>query len=470
MPPAQDYALIAEQSLLGAALVNNSAIDAVDGKVCAADFKEPLHQRLWDVFSGARQNGRAIDFKLAVAALGSDAGMEVAPGFSAAQYIARLATEATSVVSCRDYASAIREAADFRRVAAVAADITRHVARPEIAPPAEVARLCIAQLDEIISASTDQGAPQVSAGQAAWEAVNRAVAAKDSGGAVMGVPYGLHKLDDATLGMAAGEMVLMGARPSMGKTAAGLSISLKAALAGRGVMFFSLEMMGSALMERALSDMLYDGRRVVTYRQIRAGQFTGAEEDALAAAAASLDNAPLVIEQEPGLTVGQITARARKQKSKWEMDGGPSLDLVVVDHLHLVRASERYSGDSVSELTEISGALKGLAKDLGVAVLVLCQLNRDSQKREDKRPQLADLRGSGALEQDADVVIFLHREEYYVEREHGLNEGAEAERLAKLDACQNIMEFAIAKQRQGPIKTVRAFANIACNAIRDLAE
>lgn len=177
-----------------------------------------------------------------------------------------------------------------------------------------------------------------------------------------------------------------------------------------------------------------------------------------------------MIEQEPGLTVGQITARARKLKSKWELDGGPRLDLVVVDHLHLVRASERYSGDSVSELTEISGALKGLAKDLGVAVLVLCQLNRDSQKREDKRPQLADLRGSGALEQDADVVIFLHREEYYIEREKGLDEASEAERLARLDAYQNIMEFAIAKQRQGPITTIRAFANMACNAIRDLAE
>lgn len=260
MAPVQDYSIIAEQSLLGAALINNSAIDAVDGKLCAADFKEPLHQRLWDVFSTARQNGRAIDFKLAVAALGSDAKAEVAPGFTAGQYIARLATEATAVVSCRDYAAAIREAADFRRVASVADDISRHVARPETASPAEVARMCIAHLDEIISSSADKGAPQVTAGQAAWEAVSRSVAAKDSGGAIMGVPYGLARLDDATLGMSAGEMVLLGARPSMGKTAAGLSIALKAARAGRGVIFFSLEMMGAALMERALADMLYDGR------------------------------------------------------------------------------------------------------------------------------------------------------------------------------------------------------------------
>ena len=464
------HSIEAEQALLGAALWNNEVVDIVDGKLSGDDFFEPIHARLWSIFSEARRAGRLIDVRLAAAALGADSKVEVAPGMTISHYLARLATEATTVIGARDYAATVHELADMRRIGEVADRLKLHTNNAGAVSPADVARESIEALDRIVAANSDSAAPRVSAGQAATAAFERMVRTKDSGKPIVGVPYGLARLDAATLGLAPGEMVLIGARPSMGKTALGVSIAKAAAQAGHGVIFFSLEMYGDALMERALSDLTYDERCPITYRQIRAGKVTDEEIDRLASAASLLNTMPWVIEQEPGLTAGQIVARSRKFQSALAQKAGPKLDLVIVDHVHLVRASQRYAGSRTGEVTEISGALKALAKELGVAVLVLCQLNRANEGRENKRPQLSDLRDSGALEQDADVVMFLHREEYYLEREKGKDAQAEDERLSKLDASKNILEISIAKQRQGPIGIIEAFCNIGCNAIRNLAE
>lgn len=457
-----------EQAFLGAAIWNNEVVDIVDGKLAEADFFEPVHARLWSVFMEARRAGRVIDARLTAAALGSDAQVEIVRGMSVSQYVARLAAGAITVAGAKDYAASIREMADMRRIVDVADDLKAQVGKA--ASPADVARVSIEALDSIVSANADTAAPRVTAGEAARSAFERMIRTKDSGRSIVGAPYGLSRLDAATLGLAAGEMILVGARPSVGKTAFAISVGRAAAEAGHGVIFFSLEMYGDALMERALADVVYDHRRPITYRQIRAGKVTEEEIDRLAAATGHLNTLPFVIEQEPGLTAGQIVARARKFKLKLEQSSGPRLDLVVVDHVHLVRASGRYAGNRTAEVTEISGALKGMAKELGVAVLVLCQLNRANEGRENKRPQLSDLRDSGALEQDADVVMFLHRDEYYLEREKGKDAQAEDERVSKLDKCKNILEIAIAKQRQGPITLIEAFCEIGSNAIRNLAE
>ncbi len=463
-----DPAIVAEQSLLGAVLMNNAAFDAVDGRVSTEDFKEPLHQRLWQVFAAARQNGQAVDYKLAIAALGSDAKVEILPDYTVGRYVAKLAAEATTVVGCRDYAALIRRSADFRRIADVAENIRQHVARPEVAPPAEVAKGCIEQLDAIVSANTTSSSKGRSIGQAAETVLDRMMEAKDRGRPVSGIPSGLTDIDRATLGMHKGEMILVGARPSVGKTSYGVSVALSAAHAGHGVAFFSLEMGAEALTERAIASMIHDGGRGPTYRQIRAGQVEEWQCERVAQAALDFRALPLWIDDTPGLTAGQIVSRTRRKKAQME-DDGHALDLVVIDHVHLVQASQRYAGNRTAEVTEISGAIKALAKDLDVAVLVLCQLNRGNENREDKRPQLSDLRDSGALEQDADVVIFLHRESYYLERQKGKDAAAEHERLDRLSACENTMDIAIAKQRQGPITIATVFCDIGRNAIRDLA-
>lgn len=459
-----------EQALLGGVIWHNEIVDIVEGKLSEADFFEPLHRRIWSVFSEARRSGRRIDTKLAASALGSDAKEVVVDGVTVGQYVARLATDAVPVVSCRDYAAGIRELADMRRIVEVADRLKAGSANAGAIQPADLARESIEALDAIVACNTDTAAPRVSAGEAARSALERMVHTRESGRSIVGAPYGLARLDAATLGLAKGEMILVGARPSVGKTAFAVSVARAAAEAGHGVIYFSLEMYGDALMERAMADIVYNPRQPITYRQIRAGKVTDAEVDRLASAASHLNTIPLVIEQEPGLTAGQIVARSRKFKAHLEQTPGPKLDLVIVDHVHLVQSSGRYAGKRTDEVTEISGALKGLAKQLGVAILVLCQLNRGNEGRENKRPQLSDLRDSGALEQDADVVMFLHRDEYYLERQKGKDDQEEMERTTKLDARKNILEIAIAKQRQGPIAIIDAFCDIGCNAIRNLAE
>lgn len=468
MPAEHPHDIEVEQAFLGAILWNNEVMDIVDGKLADADFFEPVHARLWAVFVEARRAGRVIDARLTAAALGSDAKVEIAPGMNVSQYVARLASCAITVAGAKDYAASIREMADMRRIVDIADSIKSQSVNG--ISPSDMARVSIEALDGIVSANADTSAPRISAGDAATAAFERMIRTKDSGRAIVGAPYGLSRLDAATLGLAPGEMILIGARPSVGKTAVAISIARAAAEAGHGVIFFSLEMYGDALMERAMADVVYDHRRPITYRQIRAGKVTDDEIERLASAISHLKTLPFEIEQEPGQTAGQIVARSRKYKLKLEQLPGPKLGLVIVDHVHLVRASGRYAGNRTAEVTEISGALKGMAKELGVAVLVLCQLNRANEGRDNKRPQLSDLRDSGALEQDADVVMFLHRDEYYLEREKGKDAQAEDERISKLDRCKNLLEISIAKQRQGPVMMIEAFCEIGCNAIRNLAE
>lgn len=458
----------AEQALIGAALINADAVDVVEGRVAPEDFFEPVHRHIWGTFLEARRMGRSIDMTLTIGALKSVASQELFDGMTVGQYVARLASESITVVGCRDYAAHIRELADFRRMAEVGDTLRATALSQSARSPAEAARASIEVLDGIVSANLDQSVKPMSIGAAAAGAYRQMLETRESGRAIAGVAYGLSELDDATLGMSYGEMVLLGARPSVGKTATGFSIACKAARNGHGAAFFSLEMGAQSLTQRALSDLTYDNGPPITYRAIRAGQVDDKQAARLERAALEMIPWPLEIEQEMGLTVGQITSRTRKLKEKFEREGKVRLELVVIDHVHLVRASERYSGNRTAEVTEISGALKALAKELDVCVLVLCQLNRGNENREDKRPQLSDLRDSGALEQDADVVLFLHRESYYLERQKGKTAEDEAERQAALYANENLMEIAIAKQRQGPIKIVSVFCDIGCNAIRNL--
>jgi replicative DNA helicase len=190
-------------------------------------------------------------------------------------------------------------------------------------------------------------------------------------------------------------------------------------------------------------------------------------DDALVDAARLLRSVPLQIEQQPALSVAQIVARTRHHKNELERTG-KTLDLVVVDHMHLVKASDRYRGSRVHEVTEISGGLKALAKELNVPVIALAQLSRNVEGRDEKRPTMADLRDSGSIEQDADVVIFAFREEYYLSQSLS-DRAAEDRRIARLAECRNSLELIIAKHRNGPTGTVKIFFDCAHNAARDLA-
>lgn len=448
-----------EQALLGAALVHPDAIQMVEGLVTTDDFAEPLHAHLWEVLCTAHRAGRRLDIKLLVSAIGPDAHIPIGSGMTAGQYVARLAAEATTVINARDYAGTIKDLADQRRIASIGASL-RHEVKID---PGEIAAEAIEQLDQIVASRVNVGTPGLHMPEAAARAVDEIALAYQRDGAISGYTWGLKDLDHKTLGMQPGELLIIAGRPGMGKTAVGLTVARKTAEAGNRVLFESLEMRDTPLTQRMIADQLFDDGIQLPYWKMRSGRISEAEFGTITEAARKIALLPVRIEQRPALTVSQIAAQARQLKRR------AGLQVVVVDHLHLVRASERYKGNKVNELGEISSGLKALAKELDVAVVALCQLSRGVEGRDDKRPNLGDLRGSGDIEQDADTVVMLFREAYYLERNEPLQGSPESlPWTTKMAEAASRLQAIVEKQRNGPIGIVNLFCNIACNAVRDL--
>jgi replicative DNA helicase len=223
-----------------------------------------------------------------------------------------------------------------------------------------------------------------------------------------------------------------------------------------------------SLGSRAISDLLYQCHDPIPYWNIARGEISEIQAQKIVDASRDLRNLPLFIDPQPSLTVSQIAARARKHARSLERQG-KTLDVVYVDHIHLIKPNDRYRGNRTAEITEISGALKALAKELNVALVGLAQLSRAVESRDDKRPTMADLRDSGSLEQDADLIVFLYREEYYLQRQYS-DPISEDRRIARLAEVRNKLELFIAKQRNGPTGSLQIFFDCVSNAARDLEE
>lgn len=448
----------AEQALIGAVLVNNDALRAVDGLISVDDFSEETHRILWQAMLDAEKANRRIDPKLLASALGPDAKIDLGGGMTVGRYVARLAAEATTVINAPDYARTVRDAADSMRLA----EIGRGMSAPG-RDPSDVAIDAIDSADAILAARAQGGRqPTVSLASAVGRAVESAARAYQTQGAITGVSWGLSALDRKTLGMHGGELLILAGRPGMGKTAIALSIARRAAVKAK-TMFVSLEMSDEALAQRMLADELYDVCPI-PYWTIQAGRFRESEFPIIRDAEQRLAALPLQIDRQASLTVAQIAARARQRHRRH------GLDLLFVDHLHLVRASERYKGHRVEEIGEITRGLKALARDLNIPVVALCQLSRAVEGRDDKRPTMADLRGSGDIEQDADAVMMLYRESYYLDRKKPDKSDGEATAkwFAMAEKARNKLDVLIEKQRQGPVGSVTVFCSIAHNAVRDL--
>lgn len=286
------------------------------------------------------------------------------------------------------------------------------------------------------------------------------------GGGITGVTYGLTDINQTTGGMHSGEMVVLGARPGMCKTAFALSTSIKAAKAGKGVAFISLEMNAKTLVKRAITDIAYDWNVKVPYTDLVTGRVSQQDFEALVVANTDLGQLPIWIEEQSGLTLADLRVKVDRIREE-AAQRGQSIDLLVVDYLQLLAASGRYSGNRVQEVTELSAGLRNFGRDEGLAILALSQLSRGVESRENKRPTLSDLRESGSIEQDADTVAFLYRESYYLEKDRGKNSDEEADRIERLADCQNKLEFIIAKQRMGAVKTIDLFVDVACSAVRN---
>ena len=446
----------AEQQLLGAILTNNELYDRVAQVIDETHFYEPVHQRIWEV-AKARITKNALASPVTLKAfLEDDEGLKELGGPG---YLARLAGAAISSFAARDYAQMIYDMAIRRKLMDLGRDITEKAQRVDVeTEPREQ----IVQAEQALYKLGEQG--QATQGfqsflKAVTDAVNVANAAYQRDGGLAGISTGLTDLDKKLGGLHPSDLLILAGRPSMGKTSLATNIAFNIAKAyrrgqrpdgstgaveGGCVGFFSLEMSAEQLAARVLSEAAE-----VPSEQIRRGDMTETEFRRFVEAAKALEACPLFIDDTPALPIPQLAARARRLKREH------GLDALFVDYLQLLRPAS--SKDSrVNEVSEITQGLKAVAKELDIPVVALSQLSRQVEARDDKRPQLSDLRESGSIEQDADVVMFVFREEYYAEREKPSDDQLEkmAEWQERMNRLHGKAEVIIGKQRHGPIGTV----------------
>ncbi len=451
--------LEAEQGLLGAILVDNRALERVDF-LKPEHFYAPAHQRIFKAIQILTERGQIASPVTLKAYFEKDEDLEQAGG---TVYLADLAGSVISVVNTLDYGNTIYDLHLRRELITYGNEVVNESFSHDLdrnamdtITDAESKLYKLAETGEI-----KQGF--VTLRDSILASIENAEKAFNTKGQVTGVTTGLKDLNDKLGGLHPSDLLILAGRPSMGKTALATNIAFNAAKAfadsggkeGAIVAFFSLEMSHDQLTTRILAD-----QASISSDSLRKGNISEVQFRDFAQAAHSLSSVPLYIDDTPSLTIGAVRARSRRLKRK------NGLGLIVVDYLQLLRGSGSRQSEQnrVLEVSEITRGLKALAKELQVPVLALSQLSRSVETREDKRPMLSDLRESGSIEQDSDVVMFVYREEYYLSREEPAQRANEAadkfnERYAhwsqRLQETANIAEAVVAKQRHGPIGIVK---------------
>lgn len=456
--PPHDIEL--EQTILGTILHDNAVIDRL-AALSPDDFYEPVHQAVFASMLEQWATSRAVN--LATLRTIIYEVPSVTEKLPMTEYLRRLLTAGDTrniealVETQRDYAN--------RRRLVQAAISMEAQARNLGIGVSETANLAVASIDDVLSLARGKGPTRRSADDAFRETLEAMAA--DTG--QDRITSGLSSIDAVTGGWRRKQFAILAGRPSMGKSTVALSSLVATAQHGFGVLLFSLEMDVHALTARVLTDLSWTPDTRVAYADAMSSRASARDMERLGRAAAHYSQLPLTIDDQRGLTMAEIAARTRAEAQRMER-AGHRLGLVVVDHLGLLKPSGRYAGNKVQEVGEVSDALATLAKDQDVAVLALHQLNRGTEGRENKRPTLADLRNSGDLEQDADLVCFAYRQSYYLERSK-CDPGSQQEfqRQTELDACKNTLDILIAKNRNGPTTSVTMFCDMASNVIRDLA-
>ena len=452
-PPAN---IEAEQALLGAILINNDAYDRVSDFLRSEHFVEEIHRRIYDIAGSLIRAGKLASPITLKTFLGEH---DLGGGMTVPQYLARLAGEATTIINAGDYGRTIHDLAVRRSLINIGEDVVN------VAYDAPVDSSPRDQIEEAekrlyqIAEGGQYGGGFSKFSDALKQAVDMAARAYERDGHLSGVSTGLDDLDHKMGGLQASDLIIIAGRPGMGKTALATNIAFNIAKAYRGelkpdgstqtvnggiVGFFSLEMSAEQLATRILADQ----SGVASYK-IRRGDITEQEFHLLSRAMHEMQSIPFYIDQTGGISIAQLTARARRLKRQ------RGLDVLVIDYLQLLSGSKGKSDNRVQELTEITTGLKALAKELSVPILGLSQLSRAVEQRDDKRPQLSDLRESGSIEQDADVVIFVYREEYYLQNKEprpGTDEHIAW--MTEMERAHGRAEVIIGKQRHGPTGTV----------------
>nr|WP_249731149.1 replicative DNA helicase [Chelatococcus sp. HY11] len=446
----------AEQALLGAVLVNNDAYFRVSDFLEAEHFQEEVHRRIYEVATSLIKAGKiATPITLKTFLGDQDLG-----GVTIPQYLARLAAEATTIINAEDYGRTIHDLAVRRRLIEIGEDMVNEAydSAVDVSPRDQIEE-AERRLYELAETGRYDGGFQNFA-TALTAAVDVAAAAYKREGKLSGLATGLHDLDRMMGGLQPSDLVILAGRPAMGKTSLATNIAFNIAKAYRGekqpdgavktmnggiVGFFSLEMSSEQLANRIIAEQA----GIPSYK-IRRGDIREDEFYKISDVAREMQTIPFYIDQTGGLSIAQLAARARRLKRQ------RGLDLLVVDYLQLLSGSSKKGENRVQELTEITTGMKALAKELAVPIVALSQLSRQVESRDDKRPQLSDLRESGSIEQDADVVMFVYRDEYYLKnKEPKMGTEEHFKWQAEMDQAHGKAEVIIGKQRHGPTGTVQ---------------
>ncbi len=488
-PPPQSEAVSlpcnveAEAALLGAMMIDNRVAEDVQGRLRPDHFHESLHGRIYESILKLVDKNMIANPVTLRPMFDTDEAMRALGGPS---YLVQLTNSGSGLIGARDFATQIYDLALLRALIGVGREMVEKAidTSESVDPKSQIEEAEVA-LYRVAEEGGEEGGVK-SFVQAARAAVQQAERALNSGGHLSGITTGFDSMNGKMGGLHRSDLLILAGRPGMGKTSLATNIAFNAAQrwvrdkedgidpaksAGAAVAFFSLEMSADQLATRILAE-----QSRISSENLRMGKISQQDFRDLARASADLETLPLYIDDTPGLSIAGLRTRARRLKRKH------GIDLVIVDYLQLLQGSGKSSdGNRVQEISEISRGLKQLAKELHVPVIALSQLSRAVESRENKRPQLSDLRESGSIEQDADMVMFVYREEYYINfqkpKEASRDAGDDASSVAAFEDWQRSMadahglaEVVIAKQRHGATGTVMLKFESKFTRFSDLAD
>lgn len=460
-----------EQGILGGLMIHSQAMQVQACQDLRADhFYDPVHQRIFEAVKALVEAGKPTTPMMVIQSL--PAGLKITNNMTGSQYLAALCARASSTATIGDYAIEVTKLFQTRNIIAAGDEMLDDLKSG--VPTQDAMERYYNDIDAVRLDLKGHRENIETVGVSAELFVNRAMALR-SNTMEPGIDTGLIDLDKKIGGLQGGELIIAAGRPGMGKTTFAASMARLIAKAGHGVAFFSLEMPRNQTMARLIADECYDDpdlhgpngvykTRIEYQRAVYPKGLSDTEVERVLDAERRLRDVPMLMDYSSRLTVGEIAVRARGMSTILRNTFGARLRVVVVDYIKHVQASDRYKGNRVYEIGEISAALKQLAKNTDTCVILLAQLSRAVENREDKRPQLQDLRESGDLEADADTVIFLYREAYYLKQdpEYGKNDAMQA----RFNACADEMDLIVAKQRMGGTGVVKVRCDMGCSAIR----
>ena len=456
----------AEQALLGAILANNQAIEKVEDFLEENDFSDRINNLIYSTIKKIIQKGQLADINTVKLYLENNEEFKKNGGL---EYLLKISDNSISIINSKQYGEIIHDLAIRRKLISLGTDLVNN---SFLNDDGQNSSEIIEKVEENLFNLSNDG--DIQRGPKSFEeilsnAIDHAEKAYKKSDEVVGIKSGLSDFDKKIGGLHKSDLIIIAGRPSMGKTAFATNIAYNISKEkgvnkdkiDKNVLFFSLEMSSDQLATRIMSEISQ-----ISSEGIRTGNLSKNDFNKIIAASDNLKKLSLFIDDSPALTISSIRTRARRLKRKM------GLDLIVIDYLQLISSESRNLNDNrVKEISDITRGLKAIAKDLNIPVVALSQLSRKVEDREDKRPQLADLRESGSIEQDADLVVFLYREEYYLARTEP-QEGTEkhAAWTNKMDEVHNVAEVIIAKHRHGPISKVKLHFNASYTKFSDLAD